>query len=361
MSDKQIKVGILGTRGIPNHYGGFEQWAEQLSQGLVNKGCEVTVYNSHFHPYEEKDFNGVKIIHKWDPKEIGLASQFIYDFLCIADSRKQKFDVIIQLGYTTSSVWAWLLPIKAMVIYNMDGIEWKRKKYRGPLKTFLKYAEKLAIKNSDIIIADSKPIKQYLDNKYKINTEHIAYPAEIFGNPDPAILKKYKLKKKNYLLLIARFQPDNNFEPIIEGALDSKSKLPLLIVGDNQNKYGKFLLKKYPNKIIQFIGKIYNKVELDNLRYFSTLYFHGHSAGGTNPSLLEAMATSCIICAHDNVFNKSVLDNDAFYFSNKNDISRLLDNKTSLKENPLWINNNLNKLRKNYNLDVLTDKYFKLF
>ncbi len=222
MSDKQIKVGILGTRGIPNHYGGFEQWAEQLSQGLVNKGCEVTVYNSHFHPYEEKDFNGVKIIHKWDPKEIGLASQFIYDFLCIADSRKQKFDVIIQLGYTTSSVWAWLLPIKAMVIYNMDGIEWKRKKYRGPLKTFLKYAEKLAIKNSDIIIADSKPIKQYLDNKYKINTEHIAYPAEIFGNPDPAILKKYKLKKKNYLLLIARFQPDNNFEPIIEGALDSK-------------------------------------------------------------------------------------------------------------------------------------------
>lgn len=355
-----MKIGILGTRGIPNHYGGFEQWAEQLSQGLVERGCDVTVYNSHFHPYKKKKFNGVSIIHKWDPKRVGLASQFIYDFLCIINARKQKFDTIIQLGYTTSSVWAWLLPKKAKVIYNMDGMEWKRAKYKGLLKSFLRYAEKLAIKNSNVIIADSKPIKQYLDNKYNINAEHIAYPAEVFNKPDDTLLNKYKLKKKNYLLLIARFQPDNNFETIIEGVLESNSSLPLIIIGDNENKYGRYLIKKFNSKGIVFLGKIYNKTELDNLRYFSSLYFHGHSAGGTNPSLLEAMATSCIICAHSNEFNKSVLGPDAYYFENKNDIAEILRNKNNSDIKSTWAEENISKLHKDYKLKVLINKYYKL-
>lgn len=355
-----MKIGILGTRGIPNNYGGFERWAEQLSQGLLERDCKVTVYNSHFHPYKDKDFKGVKIVHKWDPKSIGLTSQFIYDFLCIINARKQKFDTIIQLGYTTSSVWAWLLPKEVKVIYNMDGMEWKREKYKGGLKAFLKYAEKLAIKNSNIIIADSKPIKQYLDNKYKINAEYIAYPAQIFKNPNISILDKYKLKKKKYLLLIARFQPDNNIETIIDGVLNSNIEKPLLIVGDNKSKYGKYLTKKYKDKRIVFLGKIFDKSELDNLRYFSSLYFHGHSAGGTNPSLLEAMATSCIICAHDNEFNSSVLGSDAYYFNNKSNISGILNIKDEKEAKINWIENNIKKLHNDYNLDVLINKYYKL-
>ncbi len=356
-----MKIGILGTRGIPNHYGGFEQWAEQLSQGLVERGCEVTVYNSHFHPYRKKDFRGVKIIHKWDPKRIGLASQFIYDLLCIINARKQNFDTIIQLGYTTSSVWAWLLPKKAKVIYNMDGIEWKREKYKGLLQSFLRYAEKLAIKYSDVVIADAKPIKLYFENKYNTETEYIAYPAEIFEDPNIAILKKYNLSRNSYHLLIARFQPDNNIEMIIKGLVASKSTSPLLIVGDYNNKYGRYLVKKHKDKRITFLGKIFNKTELDNLRYFSSIYFHGHSAGGTNPSLLEAMATSCNICAHNNEFNKSVLDNDAWYFRTENDISKLLNNEKERGGKAKWVENNLNKVRMNYNLDVIVDEYKKLF
>ena len=356
-----MKIGILGTRGIPNRYGGFEQWAEQLSQGLVQRGCEVTVYSSHFHPYRKKNFNGVEIIRKWDPKTIGLASQFIYDLLCILSARKKKFDIIIQLGYTTSSVWAWLLPKKVKVLYNMDGMEWKREKYKGILKPFLKYAEKLAVNNSDVIIADAKPIKRYFEKKYGTNVEYIAYPAKIFDSPNSAVLKKYSLSQNNYNLLIARFQPDNNLEVIIKGAVTSKSTLPLLIVGDYKNKYGRYLMKKYKDKRIVFLGKIYDKEELDNLRYFSSVYFHGHSAGGTNPSLLEAMATSCIICAHNNEFNKSVLENDAWYFTHEDDISTLLntDNERSDKAN--WIENNLDKLRTNYKLDIIINDYYKLF
>ncbi len=264
-----MKVGILGTRGIPNHYGGFEQWAEQLSQGLVKKDCEVSVYNSHFHPYKKKEFNGVNIIHKWDPKKIGLASQFIYDLLCIINTRKQNFDVIIQLGYTTSSIWAWLLPKESKILYNMDGMEWKREKYNGLIKLFLKYAEKLAVKNSDVIIADSVPIKQYFENKYNTNTNFIAYNAVCFNNPDVSILEKYKLNKNKYLLLIARFQPDNSFETIINGFVNSNSTKSLLIVGDNNNKFGTYLKKQYNNDRIIFLGPLYNKYELDNLRYFS--------------------------------------------------------------------------------------------
>ena len=252
-----MKVGILGTRGIPNQYGGFEQWAEQLSQDLVKRGCDVTVYNSHFHPYKKKEFKGVKIIHKWDPKRIGLASQFIYDFLCILDARKQKFDTIIQLGYTTSSVWAWLLPKKVKVLYNMDGMEWKREKYKGLLKPFLKFAEKLAVKNSDVIIADSKPIKQYFEKKYNTNVEYIAYPAIAYENPKRVTLEKYHLKQYSYYLLIARFQSDNNLETIIKGVLQSKSTFPLLVVGDYDNTYGRYLQKTYNNKRIIFLGKIY--------------------------------------------------------------------------------------------------------
>ncbi len=355
-----MKIGILGTRGIPNHYGGFEQWAEQLSQALVKRGYEVTVYNSHYHPYKKRDFKDVKIIYKWDPKRIGLASQFIYDLLCILSARKQKFGTIIQLGYTTSSIWAWLLPKKAKVLYNMDGMEWMREKYKGLLKPFLKFAEKLAVRNSDVIIADSKPIKNYFEKRYNTSVEYIAYPAVVFKNPNSIFLKKYGLKKNKYYLLIARYQPDNNLETIIKGVLQSNSALPLLLVGDHENDYGKYLRKTYNNQQIIFLGKIYKKEELDNLRYFSNLYFHGHSAGGTNPSLLEAMATSCVICAHNNVFNKSVLEKNACYFYNENDISKTLDQDEEITGKDNWIVNNLQKVRTNYNMDLIVDKYQKL-
>ncbi|MCF6171941.1 MAG: DUF1972 domain-containing protein [Bacteroidales bacterium] len=356
-----MKIGILGTRGIPNRYGGFEQWAETLSQGLVQRGCGVIVYNSHFHPYRKKDFNGVGIIHKWDPKGIGLTSQFVYDLLCVLSARRQNFDAIIQLGYTTSSVWAWLLPKKTRILYNMDGMEWKREKYKGVLKSFLKYAEKLAVRHSDVIIADSKPIKQYIEKKYGKKVEYIAYSVETFDKPDSAVLKKYDLEKYRYNLLIARFQPDNNLETIIQGALNSTSAYPLLIVGDYKNRYGKYLRRNYRGKSIIFSGRNFEKKELDNLRYFSNLYFHGHSAGGTNPSLLEAMAASCVICAHRNEFNQAVLGDNAWYFENANDISKLLETEAGKKPKTDWIENNLITLRNEYNVDVIIDKYRKLF
>jgi len=162
-----MKIAILGTRGVPNYYGGFEQFAEFFSVYLVEQGHEVYVYNSHNHPYQEKTFHGVNIIHQKDPEhKMGTFGQFIYDYNCILDSKKRDFDIILQLGYTSNSIWFFLLPKKPIIITNMDGLEWKRTKYSRPVKQFLKFAERLAAVNSDYLISDSLGIKKYLAEKY---------------------------------------------------------------------------------------------------------------------------------------------------------------------------------------------------
>lgn len=358
-----MKVGILGTRGIPNNYGGFEQFAQYLSKGLIEKGCDVYVYNSHNHPYKEKKWQGVNIIHKYDPEfKIGLSGQFIYDYNCIIDSRKRNFDILLQLGYTTNSIWHKFLPKNGAKICNPDGMEWKRAKYPTPIKHFLKYAEKLAVKSNQILIADSKVIKDYYIDKYNKQTYFVAYPAQIFDSPNNDILYKYKVKPYEYNLLIARLQEDNNVETIIKGTVDSKNSLPLLVIGNSKTKYGKYLKSKFTDKRIIFLNAIYNSEILNNLRYFSNIYFHGHSAGGTNPSLLEAMASSAFICANNNPYNKSVLSNDAIYFNNSNQITEILNDTNFLRtEHQKKIDNNLHNIKNNYNKEFIIDEYFKIF
>jgi len=225
----------------------------------------------------------------------------------------------------------------------------------------LKWAEKLAIKHSNMVVADSKPIKEYLDNKYAIRANFIAYPAEIVSRFSTGTLKQFKLEANNYYLLIARFQPDNNLEMAIQGVIDSDTDKPLVIVGDYNNKYGKYLKSKYKHKKILFLGKIYDKQVLDDLRHYSSLYFHGHSAGGTNPSLLEAMAASAVICAHNNEFSRSVLGEHAYYFNNSSEITSILDEHQSEVIKVSWVEANLEKLRNYYGIDSIINSYYKLF
>ncbi len=357
-----MKIGILGTRGIPNNYGGFEQFAADLSLGLVAKGCDVSVYNSHNHPYQEAEWKGVHIIHKNDPEfKLGTAGQFLYDLHCIKDSRKRNFDIILQLGYTSSSVWGRFLPRKSKIITNVDGIEYSRGKYSPAVKTFLKYAEKLAVKFSDRLVADSEIIKKHFKDKYHVEPYFIPYGADIFENPDVSQIVKSGLEPNKYFLLIARLQPDNNIEPIIKGVLNSKSPYPLLVVGNYDNAYGTYLKKKYTGQNIRFEGGIFNMDFLNNLRYFSGIYFHGHSAGGTNPSLLEAMASSALICAHDNPFNKSVLQGNAFYFSDEEDVSKLIGSKPKKELFNQFIDKNLLQIKEQYNKQKIIDDYYSLF
>lgn len=357
-----MRAAILGSRGIPNRYGGFEQFAGGLAKGLLARGCEVFVYNSHNHPYQASEWEGVKIIHKYDPEYLmGLSGQFIYDLNCILDSRKRKFDIILQLGYTTNSVWGFLLPRKAVKVCNPDGMEWQRAKYPAPVKAFLKKTEIWAVKSNDYLMADSPVIRDYFRNKYQCRVAYAAYSADLFSKENSDLPPDYDLEKDKYNLLIARFQPDNNIETIIKGYINSDTKEPLLLIGNPNNRFGKYLQKNYTDKRLRFMGAVYDKDVLNRLRFNSRLYFHGHSAGGTNPSLLEAMASDALICAHDNPFNRAVTGPDALYFKTADDIFSLLNQLIQKSDFENFLTNNRKKIKEHYNADHITEQYFSLF
>ncbi len=357
-----MKIGILGTRGIPNHYGGFEQFAEFLSGFLLEKGCEVTVYSPHNHPYQANSFKGVEIIHKYDPESvIGTAGQFVYDFNCIIDSRKRGFDIILQLGYTSSAVFFDLHSSRSKVITNMDGLEWKRSKYSAKIQRFLKWSEKLAISKSDALVADSIGIQKHILDGYSSESTYIPYGADLFSEPDNNILKKYQVEEYNYDILIARIEPENHVGEIVKAHVKSNVHRKLLIVGSTQTPLGKKLYSKYKTATnIEFLGGVYDMASLNNLRYYSNLYFHGHSVGGTNPSLLEAMGSDAFIVAHDNIFNKTILEEDACYFCTEKELIDVIESKLKTDNKELVKNNRL-KIKEIYNWQKITEQYHALF
>jgi len=357
-------IAILGTRGIPNNHGGFEQFAEYLTIYMEKLGIQCYVYSTHNHPYKEDNYKGVKIVHKYNPEVLlGTFGQFLYDLFCIIDIRKRNPKIVLQLGYTSSSIWNWIIPKKIKIFTNMDGLEWKRSKYNNLTKSFLLFAEKLAIKKSDYLISDSLGIQKYIEEKYTKKSFYIAYGANIFNTPDIRILnnillKDYNLEPFNYDLIIARIEPENNILMIIKSFIKSNSSRKMVIVGKKNTKFYNYI-KMYETDQIIFIDAIYDINILNNLRYFSELYFHGHSVGGTNPSLLEAMASSALIIAHDNIFNKSILKDNAFYFNNETELVNLIKSIKKKNYNSL-IKNNINKIKKYYNWEKVCETYYNL-
>ena len=355
----KLKIAILGTRGIPNYYGGFEHVSEYVSEGLVKKGHSVTVYNSHNHPYTAPAWNGVEIVHCYDPEYlVGTAGQFAYDFNCLMDARKRNFDVLILMGYTSSSVWGNLYPKNSAIITNMDGLEWKRSKYSKPVQRFLRYAEKLAVKHSQFYISDSRIIKLYLKDKYNITSRYIPYGADLFSDNEREQFDKTEVLKEDYFLLMARMEPENNIEAILEGFSNSNSKKSFKVLGDTGNRFGKFITNRFErDNRIQFKGAIFDNSAVRSLQNNSYLYFHGHSVGGTNPSLLEAMASEALIAAHNNPFNKSVLNTDAFYFNNATEVRHLVENVQRDDMEKTMVKNNLHKIQSQFNWVRIIDEY----
>jgi glycosyltransferase involved in cell wall biosynthesis len=354
-----MKIGILGTRGIPNQYGGFEQLAEYLSVGLLKKSFDVYVYNTHNHSHQEKTWNGVHIIHCFNPEnKLKTAGQFIYDLNCILDARKRDFDVLLILGYTSISVWGRLFPKKAAIIINMDGLEWKRNKYAGKIRRFLFYAERLAVKFCDYFVADSLAIQKYLQSKYYVPSTFIAYGAEMPGTAEESDLSERGLTKYNYFLVIARMEPENNIEMVLDGFSASNTDKKMIIIGNPTNQFGTYLQNKFHNdQRIIFLGALYDKAKLHSLKAFSALYFHGHSAGGTNPSLLEAMASGALIAANNNEFNVSLLQKDAYYFLDADEVKLLVEEVThGPKENNMIVNN-IKKIKEDFTWPKIIDQY----
>jgi glycosyltransferase involved in cell wall biosynthesis len=244
----------------------------------------------------------------------------------------------------------------------MDGIEWKRSKYSKPVQQFLRFAERLAAISSDYLVSDSLGIQKFLKQRYNKESTYIAYGAHPFNEPNENILKEYQVEKEKFNMIMARFEPENNLDMVLEGvSLNTEDNTFILVVGNHNTTYGEYLKDKFKaNKNIRFMGAIYNLEHLNNLRYFSKLYFHGHSVGGTNPSLLEAMASKALIVAHNNDFNKGVLKENAFYFSNAEDVKNVL-NTVKKNDNLQFIQNNFESIVNDFNWDKINGQYLQLF
>jgi glycosyltransferase involved in cell wall biosynthesis len=352
----ELNIGILGTRGIPNHYGGFEQVASFLAKGLVEKGHKVSVYNPHDHPFQDAYWNGVRILRCYCPP-LGTTGQFVYDYHCLRDSQQRKFDVLLLLGYTSSSVWGRCYPKGPVILNNMDGLEWKRSKYPYMIRLFLKYAERLAVRYCDYTIADSTAIRDYLHWQYGVRAQYIPYGAEVPSLPQKKYLKRWNLSPGSYGVLMARMEPENNLEMVLEGFRRASHASRLLVIGDTANRYGRHLVQKYGNDpSITFTGSLFDQHCLHALRAYCRLYFHGHSVGGTNPSLLEAMASGALIAAHDNPFNRAILGEDAYYFADAEAVASIA---TGVEREQKMIHANFEKIDNQYNWDKVIDAYEK--
>lgn len=368
-----MKVAFISTRGIPNNYGGFEQFAEYISVGLATRGHEVVVYSPHFHPYKESSFKGVRIKHIYSPEQWMGSSvgSFFYDFASLRHAvKKEDFDIIYEAGYTSivpAYIWFNVKNIKRPIFTtNMDGLEFKRTKFNKWVRKFVFWEERMTVKHSHYLIADNMGIHDYYLEKYGKESTFLAYGADIHEDYDKTLLDEYGLLAENYYLLIARLEPENNIEIVIKGYLKSEEKggRPLLIVGKTNTPHAKYLLDRYAREeSVRFLGSIYDFKKLNSLRYFSYAYFHGHSVGGTNPSLLEAMASSCYILSHDNIFNCAVLKANAHYFASPEDVCELLNTMSEHQklDKATFISNNLTEIREEYSWEKLVDRHEKYF
>jgi glycosyltransferase involved in cell wall biosynthesis len=366
-----MRIAITGTRGIPNRYGGFERFAEKLSTGLSDAGHEVLVYNPHYHPSNRGVWSGVNIrVKRSYEKILGAGGNLFYDLICLRDAIRMDADIILECGYASAAPWYPVLNRKGTkLVTHMDGMEWQREKWgRWNRKTFRR-AEWLAVKYSDAIVCDHPRIADYYLERYSVRPDMIPFGADIRKDWDVAILAdpgvsgNLGFNPGSYYLLVARMEPENNLRMVIEGYLASGSLVFLVIIGDYSGKYGQALVKEFgSHERIRFIGGLYNEDLLDHLRHFSKAVFHGHSVGGTNPSLLEAMAAGALVIAHDNAYNRWVLGGNAAYFNSSAQISEILSGINEMEHSQgEMIRANLERIRTEFQWDSVILQYSKLF
>jgi lipopolysaccharide/colanic/teichoic acid biosynthesis glycosyltransferase/glycosyltransferase involved in cell wall biosynthesis len=326
-SDKAaLKLAILGTRGIPARYGGFETFAEQLAVRLARKGIDITVYCPSKAHQCDGEYQGVRLTYESTPK-LGDFSEIAWDVKCLWKARS-RYDVVYMLGVGAAFA-AWIPRLFGSEVWiNSDGLEWKRKKWSLAQRAYLMAAEAAGVACASRIVADADAIAEHLQKRFPGTTKitSIPYGADIPAHePASEILEAWNLKADGYYLIVCRLEPENHVLEILRGFQQAETRLPLVVVGDidRHNDYERKLLA-FRSERIYFIGTVYDQETLHALRYHCRAYFHGHSVGGTNPSLLEAMACANTVIAHDNCFNREVLGESGLYWFASGDVTSLV-------------------------------------
>ncbi|PKG73139.1 glycosyl transferase [Shewanella sp. GutCb] len=312
------KIAVVGTVGIPACYGGFESLVENLTR-YSSDHIEYDVFcSSKSYPEKKYVHNGAKL--SYIPLSANGVQSIPYDVISLIQCIFKKPDITLILGVSGCL----FLPIyrffsKSKIVTNIDGLEWKRDKWNKWVKKFLKFSESMAVKYSDVIITDNKAIGDYVDAEYTKKNVVIAYGG------DHAIIKgKTVGPEGDYYLSLCRIEPENNVEMILTAFSESEHKLKF--IGNwNSSEFGRGLKTKFadlPN--IDIIDPVYDLEQLFKLRSECKGYVHGHSAGGTNPSLVEAMHFTKPVFAFDCNFNRYSTENKAVYFSSAQELNSKL-------------------------------------
>jgi glycosyltransferase involved in cell wall biosynthesis len=355
-----MRIAIIGSRGIPASYGGFETFVEEISTRLSSESVDVTVVCQKGDAIMDSS-GSVKLKYSRFTKD-KKPVRFYYDSLKIASA---DADIILVCGVGGSIFYPLLKKSRTKFITHVDGREELRGKYSRLKKIYVRISQAFAAKYSDHIIADSNAVKKYWQIKYALPEKKISaigFGAHVNFLSDNSILSDFGLSKKSYHLVVCRMVPENNLEMIIDGFGLSASKSKLILVGELSGGFGE-RLRKYSSEQIRFVGGVYDKSKLYALREHCNAYLHGHSVGGTNPSLLEAMAAGNICVCNDNEFNRETTDNEALYFRNAEELAEKIIQVEGMSEESRksFGAKGRSRISSVYNWDNITNKYKNLF
>lgn len=345
---KEKHIYIIGSKGIPAKYGGFETFVEELTAHQSNKNLKYHVaclsngMQSNFIHNGADCFNITK-------KNIGPANAIYYDLAALKYSLKEIevngyegaiiYILACRIGPFIGHYKRQMKKLEITLMVNPDGHEWLRAKWSAPVKKYWKISEQYMVKNSDLLICDSKNIEKYIQNayaQYNPKTTYIAYGADLTGssltNEDEKLVNWYQekgIESNEYYLVVGRFVPENNYETMIREFMKSDTKKDfVLITNVEQNKFYDQLKQTTgfdQDKRIKFVGTVYDKELIKKIRESAFAYFHGHEVGGTNPSLIEALASSKLNLLLDVGFNKEVGEDAALYWNKeKKNLAQLI-------------------------------------
>lgn len=355
------KIAIIGTAGVPGKYGGFETLADHLVREW-EETLDLTVYCSKkVYPKGERPshYHQAKLVYL--PLDANGIQSILYDIISILHALTYA-DKLLILGVSGGVILPFVkFFTKKKIIVNIDGLEWRRPKWNKWVRRFLKFSEYLAVKFSDADITDNLALKKYTARSYKTLSYLVAYGADhvLPVYVKPTDIEKYSFLLSDYAFKVCRIEPENHVHLLLE-AYDGRDDL-LVIVGNWDNsEYGSGLKNKYAaHKNIFILDPIYNQESLDLLRSNAHIYIHGHSAGGTNPSLVEAMYLGLPIFIFDAIYNHHTTFFQAPSFKNKEQLIALIENTS--KEELKQIGDQMHLLaQENYTWAVIADKYHQL-
>ena len=364
--NKRISISVIGTRGYPYVYSGYETFVKELSERLILKNCNITIYcHKGLFDKRPKELKGIKLVYI-PTIETKILSQPIHSFLSIIHACFSNTDVVLVVNSANGPFGLITKLFKKPTAINVDGLEWLRPKWKGLGSIYFKWASKMATIFYDQIINDSDEMRKVYIDLFNTDSKVIAYGANTRKSKNSKLIYTWALKKREYYLVVGRLIPDNNADLIINGFIKSNSKKKLVIVGDvpYKDSYSSDLKKIIDDRLI-FTGYVKDQDILAELYHNCYIYVHGHEFGGTNPTMIKAMAYGCAILALDTPFNKEMLQNNKyvlFFNKEKRDITFLIN---YYEEE----NNLIKKLRfqsfkginDKYNWDVISQKYLDIF